>query len=256
MRHRDIIDINQPTRPYFDAVAADAGEVIKGYLQHHAYADAARFQRQMITILDGMIVDTIGTAWRKAVRSQFREPAKATAWKAKALNFDASDPMMSIALSCFAPMRVDGHWFLAVPLPLPCPLGSKFAQPEEIALIDPHSGRVILHSGDTETLVSQPAGDRFTVTADGKTWAREIASAAIEWFFRKEEAGRCANIDPFWSGCAPSALAVGDIAKIIWPRGTAITAGAGVDAAKLKKAIFRQARVTHVESHLQIARAA
>lgn len=256
MRHRDIINVDQPARPYFDAVAADAGHVIKGYLQHHAYSEAARFQRQMVKILDDMIGDTIGAAWRKAVRSQFRDPAKATAWKAKALNFDASDPMMSIALACFAPMRWNEAWFLAVPTPLPCPLGSKFHEPEEIVLIDPKTGAVALRTGDTDTIISRPEGDRFNVTADGKVWAREIASAAIEWFFRKEEAGRCANINPSWPGSAPSVLAVGDITKIIWPRVTAITAGAGVDAAKLKKTIFRQARITHVEAPMQIARAA
>ena len=91
--------------------------------------------------------------------------------------------------------------------------------------------------------------------ADAKAWAREIAASAVEWFYRREQAHRVANIAPDWLG-APSALAIGSQDKIAWPRVTAVTAGDGIDAARLKKAIFRQTRITHVESAMQIGRAA
>lgn len=254
MRHRDIIDVAQPTRPYFDAIAADCAEVVAGYARHHAYGEAASFQRQMISALDAMLGDTIGTAWRKAVRAQAKNPRAATAWKARALNLDAEDPHMSVALACFAPFKAE-TWMLAVPLPIPCPMGPKFAEPEDIVLIDPATGAAALHSGDTDTLIRCDDADRFSVMADAKAWAREIAASAVEWFYRREQAHRVANIAPAWLG-APSALAIGSQEKIAWPRVTAITAGDGIDAARLKKAIFRQTRITHVESAMQIGRAA
>lgn len=256
MRHRDVINIADPAQPFRDMARSIVHEAVDGYLARKDYAGAARFQRDMIDTLEEIAPDGIWKDWRKALRAQSKNPRGATQWKARALNLDESDAHMAIALACFAPMkRVDG-WMIAIPLPLPRPIGPKFAEPEEIVLIDPASGRVSLYSGDDAGLIPSTGGDRFTVMADGKAWAREIAAYAVEWFYRCQNARRDANIDPAWEGLPPSALAIGAVDKILWPEAKAITAGTGVDAALLKKTIFRQARITHVESPMQIARAA
>lgn len=256
MRHRDIIDVNQPHRPFFNAVAADATHVISTYMRKGAFKEAAAYQRELITALDAMTGDTIGTAWRKAIRAQFRNPRGATAWKARALNLNEADPHLSIALNAMAAMKVEDIWWLAVPLPLPCPMGPKYNEPEDIVLIHPETGAARIYADDGPMLIEALHSDRFTVHGDARVWAREIAASAIEWFYGCENARKIANVIPEWTGYAPSALVIGDIAKIIWPRVTTITAGAGIDAAQLKKVIFRQARITHVESPMQIARAA
>lgn len=254
MRPRDIIDVNDPSAPFHAEASQITRETVDSYIKKGAFAEAGQFQRQMIAILDDITGETVGTAWRKAVRSQFKNPRAATQWKARALNLDADDQHMSIALASFAPMKAQ-TWMLAVPLPIPCPIGPKFAEPEDIVLIDPETSAASLHSGDTDTLIHNHGQDRFTVMADAKAWAREIAVAAIEWFYRCDQARRVANIYPAWTG-APSILAIGDQDKIIWPRVTSITAGPGIDAARLKKAIFRQTRIAHVQSPMQIGRAA
>lgn len=256
MRHRDIIDIQQPQRPFFNAVAADAAHVINSYVRKGAFKEAAAYQRELITALGAFTGDTMGAAWRKAVRSQFKDLRAATCWKARALNLNEADPHLSIALGVMAPMKVDDAWWLAVPLPLPCPMGPKFAEPEDIVLIHPETGASRIYADDGPALIEPLYVDRFTVHGDGRVWAREIAASAIEWFYGCENARKIANVMPEWTGYPPSALALGDIAKIRWPRITAIAAGTGIEAAKLKKIIFRQARITHVESPMQIARAA
>lgn len=256
MRCRDIIDIHHPARPFFDAIAADASATRDTYVRKGRFDESLAYQRQLISILDDVSGDTIGTAWRKAVRSQFRNPAGATAWKARALNLDAGDPHMSIALNTMAPMKVDDAWWLAVPLPLPCPMGPKYNEPEEIVLIHSETGAARLYADDGPHLVEPLYSDRFTVIADARVWAREIAASAVEWFYNCEVARKAANITPEWTGYPPSALAIGDIGKIRWPHVTAITAGTGIDAGQLKKIIFRQARITHVETPISIARAA
>ncbi|WP_066770045.1 hypothetical protein [Sphingobium sp. CCH11-B1] len=257
MRHRDIIDVAHPFRPFAQAIVNSHEEIVEGYLKRRALSDAASFQRELIDAVDAMSSDTIGAAWRKAHRLQlFRNPAKATAWKARAISLDPTDPHMSIALASFAPMQVDGKWHLAIPLPIPCPLGAKSIEPDDIVLIEPATGNARLYSGDTDTLISADKPDSFTAMADAKVWAREIAASAVEWFYRRCDAAKIANVAPTWSGLPSSALAIGNPGKIIWPHVTAITAGAGIDAAQLKKTIFRQARITHVESPMQIVRAA
>lgn len=256
MRHRDIIDVHAPHRPFFDAIAAEAGAAISTYVRKGCVTEAVTYQRQLITALDAMTGDTIGTAWRKAIRSQFKDPRAATRWKARALNLNEADPHLSIALNSMAPMKRDDAWWLAVPLPLPCPMGPKYNEPEDIVLIHSETGAARLYGDDGANLVETLYSDRFTVHADARVWAREIAAAAIEWFYGCENARKVANILPEWIGYAPSGLAIGDIGKIQWPRITTITAGTGIDAARLKKIIFRQARLTHVESPMQIVRAA
>ena len=256
MRHRDIIDVNAPQRPFFDAIAADATEAITTYVRKGCLGEALNYQRQIITALEAIIGDTIGTAWRKAVRAQFRNPRAATRWKANALNLNPDDPHLSIALNSMAAMKVDDAWHLAVPLPLPCPLGPKFAEPEEIVLIHSQTGEARIYSDDGPALIKPLYMDRFTVHADARVWAREIATAAIEWFYNCENARKVANIIPDWTGYAPSALAIGAIDKIRWPHITTITAGTGIDAAQLKKTIFKQARITHVEAPFSVVRAA
>jgi len=256
MRTRDIIDIYQPQRPFFDALALDIGEAMGVYVRKGALDEAASYQRDMISVLDRAAGESMWSAWRKAVRAQWKNPAAATAWKARALNLDENDPHMAIAVAPFAPMKVGGEWKVAIPTPIPCPMGSKFGEPDDILLIHPATGAASLYSGDTDTLIEAAPSDRFTVLADAKTWAREIAATAVEWLYRCDQARRIANIKPEWGGFPPSSLAIGEISKIIWPRVTAITAGAGVDAAKLKKVIFKQARITHVEAPLALRSAA
>lgn len=256
MRLPDIIDINDPAGRFYGEASQIIRSTRDAYLGLDDFAGAARFGRDAIAMLDEMCGDSLGVSWRRAVRSQFRNPRAATEWKARALNLDASDPHMAIALACFAPMKWDETWMLAVPLPLPRPMGPKFAEPDDILLINPATGQAKLYSTDTNILIGADKPDSFTVMADAKVWAREIAATAVEWLYRCVDAAKMANITPVWGGSPPSALAIGDQAKIIWPHVTAITAGAGVDAAKLKKTIFRQARITHVESPMQIARAA
>lgn len=256
MRHRDIIDVHQPSKPFFDAVSGDAEEAIGILIRKGAISEAWTYQRQLIAALDALAGETLGKSWRKAVRSQFRDPVAATGWKARALNLNASDPHMSIALASMAPMKVGDTWWLAVPLPIPCPMGPKFDEPEEIVLINPDSGAARLHSDDAPRLVEPIYTDRFTVHADARIWAREIAAHAVEWFYGGIQARKVANIPPQWTGYPRSALAVGDMTKILWPQVTVITAGSGINATQLKKVIFRQAHIAHVESPLHIARAA
>lgn len=256
MRHRDIINVVDPAQPMRDEIATIVNDTVDACLARHDYAGAAAFQRAAIAALEADAPVDMGMDWRRAVRTQFKNPAGATQWKARALNLDPTDPHMSIALACFAPMKRPDGWFLAVPMPLPRPLGPKFAEPEEIVLIDPATGDASLYSGDTNMLLAASTQDRFVAIADGKVWAREIATHIVEWFYRCETARREANIRPAWDGFPPSVLAVGDVGKILWPHVSVITAGSGVDAAALKKVIFRQARVTRVESPMQIARAA
>lgn len=256
MRHRDIIDVHQPAKPFFDALAADIVAIKDGYLRHGRFDEYAAYQREIISILRDMAPDGMWKDWRAAVSFQLKNPAGATAWKARALNLNEADPHMSIALANMAAMKVNGEWMLAIPMPLPCPVGPKYDEPEEIVLIHPQTGAARLYSDDVPSLVEPIYTDRFTVHADARVWAREIASHAVEWLYHCESARRIANIRPDWNGYPSSALAIGDIGKIIWPQINTITVGAGVDAAQLKKIIFRQARITHVEAPLQMARAA
>lgn len=256
MRLRDFINVYDPAQPFRDEIGAGCQSTVDSYLTRKDWSGAARFQREMIAELESLAPSGIGKDWRKALRNQAQNPRGATRWKAQALNLDATDPHMPIALACFAPAKIGDVWMLAVPLPLPRPLGPKFADPEEIVLIDPKTGGAILHGGDTALLLPSAAQDRFVVMADAKAWAREIATAVIEWLYRCDNARREANINPAWDGYPPSALAIGDTSKIIWPQAKSIVAGQGIDAADLKKVIFRQAAITRVESPMQIARAA
>lgn len=256
MRQRDVINLDDPGQPFRDFTAAFSREIVDAYVDLRDVKGAADFQRDMIDALESMAPDGMGKDWRKAVRSQKRNPAGATQWKARALNLDATDPHMAIAMACFAPMKRGDGWALAVPLPLPCPMGPKFAEPEEIILIDTATGAASAYGSDGSFLIPAASYDRFAVMADAKAWAREIATHIVEWFYRCDLARREANIGPAWDGYPPSALAIGDIGKIRWPHVDAITARNGVDAAALKKAIFRQARITRVESPMQIVRAA
>lgn len=256
MRHRDIINVMDPAQPFYDEVMASSRETVDAYLARRDYKGASHFQREMIDLLEEIAPADIGKDWRKAIRTQFKNPRGATQWKARALNLDGEDPHMSIALASFAPMKVGQDWFLAIPLPIPRPMGPKFAEPKDIVLIHPQTGEARLYSDDDAHIVEPIYTDRFTVHADARVWAREIAAQAIEWFYRCQSAYREANVAPIWNGHAPAALAIGNVAKILWPHITSITAGAGIDAAQLKKVIFRQARITHVESPLNMVRAA
>lgn len=256
MRQRDVINLDDPGQPFRDFTAAFSREIVDGYVGLRNVKAAADFQRDMIVALEAMAPDGMAKDWRRAVRSQSRNPAGATQWKARALNLDVADPHMAIAMACFAPMKRGDAWALAVPLPLPCPIGPKFAEPEEIVLIDTATGAASTYSSVDNILIPSASHGRFAVMADAKAWAREIATHIVEWFYRCDLARRDANVSPAWDGYPPSALAIGDVGKIIWPQVDAITARNGVDAAALKKAIFKQARLTRVESPMQIARAA
>lgn len=262
MRQRDIIDVHQPSRPFFDAFARQIHDDMFGAIARNNGASSAQLyhyrqlQSDVLDKLHDMLPHTPDRIWRQAFYKSMANPEKSRAWKARALNLNPEPAHNAIALSGMAPIHDGERWLLGIAYPSPPPLGPMVDKITDIILIDPKTGIASIHGDDNPSLVLPLTTDRFTVHADAKAWARELAVQRLEWFGSLENARRQANVRPEWTGYAASALLIGDPRKVIWPKATSITAGEGVDAKTLKSALFRQSRIPHVEEQILFGKAA
>lgn len=209
-------------------------------------------------IIDSYEPDSIGKIWRRAKLNELtRDTRKVIRWKARALGVNPESQNIDIALSGMAPYHDGEKWLLAIALPAPEPMNhNPDYEPDDLILLDPATGNASVH-GDASSLLFLPMEtDRFTVHACAKTWAREFATARVEWLYSKFNAQKIANITPIWTGLPPSALLIGDVAGVRWPRGAVIEAGEGIDARKLQFAIYDQSRTSRVHQPQNIGRAA
>jgi len=251
MRQRDIIDVNNAARPFHDEMCRNVASIRPTATNLTAVRE---HQEAILAHLYDHIERTPDTIFRQAFRASMANPAKSRAWKARALNLNPKDPSLAIALNGMAPVRSGESWMLGIAYPAPAPIGGGTDPIEAIILIDPKTGAASIDGDDTLIPARDP--DRFTVHADARVWAREQATARLEWFYMRDQARAMSNAILPWNGEPESALAVGDIRKIRWPDATQITAGTGIDPKTLRSALFRQARIPHVEAPLQMGRAA
>jgi len=196
--------------------------------------------------------------WRSAKLNELtRDTRKVIRWKARALGVNPESQNIDIAVSGMAPYHDGEKWLLAIALPAPEPMNhNPDYEPDDLILLDPATGNASVH-GDASSLLFLPMEtDRFTVHACAKTWAREFATARVEWLYSKFNAQKIANITPIWTGLPPSALLIGDISKVRWPRGAVIEAGKGIEARKLQFAIYDQSRTSRVHQPQNIGRVA
>jgi len=183
---------------------------------------------------------------------------KVLRWKASALNFNPDSPNLDLALSGMTPWNDGEKWMLAVALPAPEPFSfaREHGGPDGIILIDPKTGEASVLGDSNPALILPIETDHLTVHTDARLWARDFATARVEWLFGKFNAERVANITPKWTGMPPAALLIGDPIKVAWPRGANITVGEGVDAKAIQKAIYAQSRTSRVHQSQKIKRVA
>lgn len=252
MRHRDIIDVHQPARPFYNQLGKDVFRIRDGFIRKGAISEAAQMMDDMLGALQETAPKTPHNIWKFAFQRSLSNAPKSRAWKARALHLDATDPHMSMALSGMAPIHDGERWMLGVAFPSPPPFGPLDQEITDIIMIDPKTGAASLHGDVGSSLVAPLDTQRFTVHADARTWAREQATARIEWFYRSQQAHKVANVPPIWTGYPDSALLIGKADEVQWPKAIAITAGVGIDHAALKKLMFKQARIPHVEAQLHV----
>lgn len=208
---------------------------------------------QLHRMVDEMTPDSLGKLWHAAKLNELtRDTRKLIRWKAAALNLNPESRDIDIALSGMAPWHDGEKWLLAIPIRAPEPLAANYDyEPDDLILLDPKTGAASVY-GDAASLLFLPMEeDRFTVHADARTWAREFATARVEWIYGKFHAQKVANITPTWIGLPPSALLIGAMDKVRWPTGAVITAGVGIDARKLQYAIYDQSRTSRVHQPQQ-----
>ena len=254
MRHRDIIDVTDPARPAMEALTGDIHAATFGAVSRNpnALTTVREFQDAVLVELYGKAPATAHNIWTRSYYRSIRNSPKSRAWKARAMHFNPGNPMNAIALSGMAPIHDGERWLLGIAYPAPAPLGPIDQEITDIILINPKTGNASLYGDANPALIRPHDQLRFTVHADARTWAREWATARLEWYLSREHARKAANITPVWTPLPPSALAIGDIRKIHWPAATSITASVGVDAKTLRSALFRQANIPHVEQPFEM----
>lgn len=262
MRHRDIIDVENPCRPAMDDMARGIASSTFGVINRGKGANGQtllairEFQDAVIAHLHQSAPETSHNIWKRAYLSSIRRAPKSRAWKARALGLNPANLFNAIALSGMAPIHDGERWQLGIAYPAPAPIGPLDIMITDIILIDPKTGSASLYGDASPALIEAADCQKFTVHADARVWAREWANHRLEWFLGRELARKAANIMPQWTPYPPSALALGDIRKIHWPAATSITAGTGIDAKTLRSALFRQANIPHVEQPFSIGVAA
>lgn len=239
MRRRDIImaspyavelAVRDVLAPVYEALDADVTDM-SGVRRLAALAD------EIHDVLDVHTPDGPDKLWRASRRRELKSYQSAHQWKCRALDLNpATTP--TLALGSMTPINSDG-WKLGIAVPAPDPMTPDMTEIVTLVMLDPKTGKAVIFQDKTPQLVEPISMQRFTVHADAKAWARDIARHRLEFVRSSQIARRQANIPPIWHGLPPSALAVGKLDKIDWPFSEQITAGEGVDPKALAK-IFRK----------------
>ncbi len=203
----------------------------------------------MFEVLADITPDSPGKTFRACRRREADSPETAHAWKCRALELNPETTPRA-ALGGMTPLRTEDGWRLAVAYPAPCPVGPTFDDPCDLVLIDPKTGTASTEDG-RPTLIEPAHGGRFTVHADARHWAREIATARMEFIHRYFAEVAIGNVKPVWIGAPPSALAIGSLAKIDWPFADFVTAGVGIDAKALVRILRRPSARVHAPINLR-----
>lgn len=210
--------------------------------------------QDFLDMLWSLSPDSIDKTWTIARHRELQgNRTKRLTWKARALGINPDQHDIDLALSGMTPLHDGERWLLAVALPAPPPLGAPKYIVEDLVLIDPKTGTAQLSGVHDPSVILPVEHDRFTVHGDARVWAREFATARLEWFYSRRRARELANIEPIWLGFPPSALAIGDPRKIIWPHAEVITAGQGIDSKALVAAVRRQFHLPRIHTPTRTA---
>lgn len=244
MRQRDAIWIRpvDAARAEITAVYATARDAVR------AAGESRPALASIFATIHDHAPDCADKFWRGASFAASINPAKALRIKAKALGLNPEQRDLDIALSGMVPWHDGESWLIAVAVPAPRPMTWPQAPVTDIVIIDPATCLFRLYGDSSPRLVLSADERRFTVMADAMTWAREFATARLEWLYSARDAKRLANIEPVWTGLPSSALAIGDVRKVQWPMAEVITAGAGIDAKSLTAAVRRQFHLPRIHT--------
>lgn len=253
MRRSDII-VASPyaaslaARQVFAPIEAKLNEPLK------SMADVRRLQRTIETIhavLDDHAPDTADKLFRASQRRERCSHESAHAWKCRALDLNpATTP--SLALGGMTPVNLGG-WFLGIAVLSPSPMSIDMTEIDTLVLIDPKTGKASVYQDKHPQLIAPANTQKFTVHADAKAWARDLARHRLEFVRSAQLARRQANIPPNWSGFPPSALLIGQPKDIDWPAADQITAGEGVDVKSLNRVLRKPSTRVHAPMNLRAA---
>lgn len=201
--------------------------------------------------LDAHQPDSADKLWRASRRRELKSYQSSHQWKCRAIDLNpATTP--TLALGSMTPINLDG-WKLGIAVPAPDPMTVDMTEIVTLVVLDPKTGKAEIFEDKAPQIVEPANMQRFTVHADAKAWARDIARHRVEFVRSAQIARRQANIPPTWHGLPPSALAVGKLDKIEWPFSEQITAGEGVDIKILNRLIRRPIARAHAVMNIRSA---